>query len=75
MAKNAATSFAASSVLLWVDKVYEFNERRGRTKCTYNIFAVVSIREADADRLVKEDHVRVVVPRMWVERGTVSALN
>ena len=50
---------------------YESNLR----EFTYDGLSVVCIREADADRLVNEEDVRVLVPGVRVERDVVNVVD
>ena len=42
-------------------------------KRTYHLLAVFRVRKADANRLVDEEYVRVLIPRVWVRLGAVRA--
>ena len=48
---------------------------RPASKSTYHHLSVISIREANADGLVQENHVRVRVPRVRVEFRAVRTFD
>ena len=62
MATNAATSSAASFVLLCADH-WNYPLQHRHKLVTYNRLAILGVREAYIDGLVDEEDVRVRVPR------------
>lgn len=60
IAMNTAMSCAASSVVPY-SRAQQQNGVNWEL-CTHNSLVVISVREPDADRLVDEEDVRIVVP-------------
>ena len=77
MVTKAVISFAASSVVLCNDHLLQ----QGLTNWalavqrTYNIFAIIRVRKADADRLIDEKDIRLLIPRVWVEGDVVRVVH
>lgn len=42
---------------------------------THDIFSIVSVREANTDRLVNEENIRILVPRIGVEGDVMNTID